>query len=315
MDTYVTLKLARKTDSGKRLDDDYLKASAEECAEIVSELEDTLSRHSSMSDLSILNSAINYIADPDETLLELISVAETYRKLTGGAYDASIGNITALWDFENGGYIPADHEIADALYNSGIDKLKINEKVITKLDPDVKLDFSGIAKGYTAQNLLEYLNTTEIEYGIVSIGGDIGVFGRKPENEKYKIGIKSPENDSEILGHLYISSGFVSVASKSEKSFEANGVTYHHILDPKTGKPADSGIAAATVIAPSGTSADALATAILVMGSEEALKLYESENWFEAILVTDEGEIITTPGLTEEDFVRTNPEKSEEIED
>ena len=228
--------------------------------------------------------------------------------LTGGAFDYTLGNLTELWNITGGGprgdsTPPAQHEIDAALSHCGRDKIKITGDRISKLDVNVKIDFGGIGKGMAAQQLLEYLSTTDVEYGLVSIGGNIGVFGEKPEYGNYKIGIRDPIDTSGVIGYCYIGSGFVSVSGDYERYFESDGVRYHHILDPKTGYPAESGVHSVAVIASNGAAADALSTALFVMGVDKSLEFYsEGSLSFEAIFVTDSGEIVTTPGISEDMF-------------
>lgn len=305
MDTYVTLKLAREKSGGERLSGDYLDSTAEKCAEILTSIDSTISCHNPANDVYSLNSDYDVILSADEMMLSMLDTADTVAELTGGAFDYTLGCLTELWNITGGGPMgdntpPSQVKIDEALSHCGREKLKITGDRISKLDVSVKIDFGGIGKGMAAQQLLEYLDTTDVEYGIVSIGGNIGVFGKKPEYGEYKIGIRNPLDTSGVIGYLYLGSGFVSVSGDYERYFEHDGVRYHHIIDPETGYPAESGLHSVAVIASNGAAADALSTALFVMGAERALDFYnEGKLTFEAIFVTDGGEIITTPGVGE----------------
>ncbi|MBE6541023.1 MAG: FAD:protein FMN transferase [Ruminococcaceae bacterium] len=302
MDTYITLRLAVKGSDGSVLSDDYLSSVANECADILSDIEGTLSAHSEKSDVYALNSGVDVMITADDTLVSLLETADKIRELTGGAYDYTLGAVTELWDPKTA-VVPSKADVLAALEHTGSDKLMIINRTIRKLDSKTKIDFGGIGKGIAAQSLLEYLSTTDVEYGLVSLGGNIGVFGEKPEYGNYKIGIRDPDNAGGVIGYMYLNSGFISVSGDYERYFEVDGVRYHHIIDPVTGYPADSGVRSVAVHALNGASADALSTALFVLGVEKSLELYEEGNLkFEAVFVTDEGEIITTPGITEEMF-------------
>ena len=302
MDTYITIRLAAEKDDGTKLTDEYLNSVADECASIISELEGTLSAHSKNSDVYALNSGVDVMIKADKTLLSLLDTADTISELTNGAYDYTLGSVTELWDPKKAA-VPSKADVLKALEHTGSDKLMIVNQTIRKLDPDTKIDFGGIGKGVAAQMLLEYLYTTDVSYGLVSLGGNIGVYGEKPEYGNYKIGIRDPDESDKVIGYMYIKSGFVSVSGDYERYFEADGVRYHHIIDPSTGYPADSGVRSVAVHTSNGASSDALSTALFVLGVDKSLELYaEGSLSFEAVFVTDDGKIVTTPGITDEIF-------------
>lgn len=302
MDTYITIRLADKKDDGTKLTDEYLNSVADECASIISDLEGTLSAHSESSYVYALNSGVDVMISANETLLSILDISDTISELTFGAYDYTLGSVTELWDPKKA-VVPSDDDVLNALSHTGIDKLLIANKTIRKLDPETKIDFGGIGKGVAAQMLLEYLHTTDVPYGLVSLGGNIGVYGEKPEYGNYKIGIRDPDKLDGVIGYMYIKSGFVSVSGDYERYFEVDGVRYHHIIDPSTGYPADSGLRSVAVHTSNGASADALSTALFVLGVDKSLDLYnEGSLSFEAVFVTDDGKIVTTPGITDEIF-------------
>ena len=299
MDTYVTIKLAREKD-GAALGKDYLDAAAAQCSKILVDIDSAISSHNENSDVYRLNSDYDYILSADDKMLSLLDTAETVAELTNGAYDYTLGCLTELWDVTHNTKPPSETKINEALSHCGRDKIKITGKRISKLDLSVKIDFGGIGKGMAAQQLLEYLDTTDVEYGLVSVGGNIGVFGKKPGGEDYKIGIRDPHDTSDVIGYCYLGSGFVSVSGDYERYFEYDGKRYHHIIDPKTGYPAESGLSSVAVISSNGAAADALSTALFVMGADKALEFYnEGKISFEAVMVKSDGEIVLTPGIAE----------------
>lgn len=293
MDTAITLRLA-----SDGVDNAVLGQTAAEVENIVADLERILSCHDENSELSALNKNVHMLLDADQTLLTVLSTAFQMHDLTGGAYDPTLGVLTGLWNVTGGGPVPKEASIAEALDHCGTDKLVIEGTTITKHDTALQIDLGGVGKGYALQQILTYLSSTEIPYGLVSMGGNIGVFGQKPDGTPYQIGVKDPKNPDTIIGHLYIPSGFVSVSGNYERFFEQDGEIYHHIMDPETGHPADTGLASVAVYTQNGSSADALSTALFVMGAEKGLAFYESgQVQFEAVFITEDNRILLTPGL------------------
>jgi len=300
MDTYITLRLARTKADGTVISDSYLEKTAEECEKILAKIELAISSHNPSSDVYALNADINKMLSADKDLLAIIDTAGTIHSLTGGVFDYTLGALTDLWNINGGGPVPDADSISEALSHTGPQKFLIKDSSITKLDPAAKLDFGGIGKGIAAQRLLEYLSTTDVEYGIVSLGGNIGVFGEKPDYGDYKIGLRNPFDESGVAGYFYITSGFVSVSGDYERYFEENGVRYHHILDPRTGRPADSGLRSVAVHTANGALSDALSTALFILGYEKSMELYESGSLdFEAVFITDDGDLRYTPGIAD----------------
>lgn len=295
MDTVITLRLAAND-----VDNAALGSAAASVKELTAKLEGILSCHDDTSELAALNRDIHLQIETDETLLAVLDTAFTISELTGGTYDPTIGALTELWNVGGGGPVPKEREIVEALTHKGIDKLILEGTTITKNDTSLKLDLGGIGKGYALQQILACLSATDVPYGLVSMGGNIGVFGQKPDSTPYQIGVKDPHDTSTIVGYLYIPSGFVSVSGNYERFFREDGKLYHHILDPETGWPADSGLSSVAVYTQNGASADALSTALFVMGLEGSMAFYESEKMqFEAVFITEDSRIHLTPGLVE----------------
>ncbi len=296
MDTYITVRLARAGVTEEQLDE-----AAAECERIVRELESVLSAHDPESELYALNHSDTEFTEISETLEDvLVTVYNVYGQ-TDGAYDCTLGGLAELWNITGGGPVPAQEDIDAVLAHAGYDKITLDEKrnTVMRPDTDVQLDLGGIGKGAAADELIRYLETTDIPYGLVSVGGTIGVFGDKPDGTPYKIGIRDPDDPNGVLGYLHIDEGFVAVSGDYERYFEENGVRYHHIFDPSTGYPADSGLRSAAVHCLNGAATDALSTALFVMGADAALELYENHGGFEAVLVSDNGIVQTEGARTE----------------
>lgn len=215
----------------------------------------------------------------DEETEYLINTADKISNLTGGAFDIRLSAVSSLWGFYDKEYkIPTDEEIKTAL-----------EKKV--------YDFGGIAKGYAGDRLAEICKENRITSGILSIGGNIVAIGENPDGKVWKVGIANPKKPSEYIGYVEVIDKSVVTSGDYQRYFEEGGKIYHHILNPKTGYPAKSGLSSVTVISDSGILADSLSTAFFVSGKDAVFKLYDKLD-FEAVLVTTDGEIITTDNLS-----------------
>lgn len=298
MDTYVTVRLARVGQT-----EDSLSAVRDECERIVAELEETLTSHSPNGEVYALNESGAETCTVSPTLAAVLSEAVELSELTDGAFDFTLGRLTELWNVTGGGPVPSVRDIEEALSHVGCESVTVtvvsgeDGGTVSRSDTNVSIDLGGVGKGAAADALIEYLSGTDVSHGLVSVGGTIGVFGEKPNGEPYLIGIRSPEDAGEVIGYLRVCDGFVSVSGDYERYFEEEGVRYHHILDRATGRPADSGLCETAVYAERGAVADALSTALFVMGRDRSLELYErGDIAFEAVLVSTDGAVTATDG-------------------
>ena len=171
---------------------------------------------------------------------------------------------------------------------------------VTLLD-GAQLDLGGIAKGYAADLLRAQLEKEGVTSATLDLGGDVFVMGRKTDGSDWRIAVKDPADTESYLGVVSAADKFIVTSGVYERYFEENGVRYHHILDPKTGCPAESGLVSVTVLCENGAWADALSTACFVLGPDGALALRDDladqGTDFELILATDDGRVLYTDGL------------------
>lgn len=224
---------------------------------------------------------------------------------TDGTFDPTLGSLIRLWNV-NGvdPRVPSDEQVTQALSECGYRKISLSREGVYRCDdPNVKLDFGAIVKGYAGQKQIERLKENGIENAAVNIGGNVSVIGSSEQNRKkgtvgWTVGINNPFDTSTLLGTLTTTDTTVSVSGSYERYFEENGLRYHHIFDSKTGYPARSGLVSVAVVARDGMTADALSTALFVLGVEDGIKLYESEKFeFEALFCTENGEVYATDGM------------------
>ena len=162
------------------------------------------------------------------------------------------------------------------------------------------LDLGAVGKGLALDYILEILKeNSDVLGGTVSVGGSVLTYGTKPDNTVWRVGVANPENPSENIGVLYLEGQWcVSTSGDYERYMEIGGVRYHHIIDPATGMPADSGLTSVTIVTKDGLLSDALSTACFVLGREKGLEL-AVQYGAEALFVESDGEISMTPGMEE----------------
>lgn len=229
--------------------------------------------------------------------LALLATAQTVTNESFGAFDVTVAPLVEAYGFYSDDYrVPSDAEIAALLpLIDGTNVLKTDRDLTLKKGQ--KIDLGGIAKGRIADLCVAVLKENGATGGVLSFGGNVAAFGTKPDGSLFTVAVTDPRDTSAYLGTLRLTDISVVTAGGYQRGFTENGVYYHHILDPKTGRPAESGLLSATVLSPDGARADALSTACFVLGKEGALDLWRSAEDFELILVCEDGTIVCTEGL------------------
>ncbi len=223
--------------------------------------------------------------------LDIISKSIEITEKTSGAFDIRTAPVSDLWGFYEKKYrVPAKDEIENKLNFSPV-SIAENSVYLSS----GAIDLGGIAKGYLSDILAAKIREKGVTSAIISLGGNVLAIGKKPNGKLWNIGISNPENPSKEICSVKISDKAVVTSGLYQRGFTDNGTYYHHILNPKTGHPASSGIKSVTVISNSGTVADALSTALFVLGTEGVGCINDID--FEAIFVTDDNKIIITPGI------------------
>lgn len=298
MNTYVTVRPSDVMRDGEAVSPDVMDTLLTECRALVTEIENTLSATLPESDTGRFNRSAEGITDASPLFAELLSRSLTISEATGGAFSPTLQTLTALWNVTGGGYVPTDAQLKEALSHTDPAAVTVTGNAVYKTDAALMVDFGAIGKGYAAERMIEYLRDAGLQAGLVSLGGNVGAFQSPTDLDAFTVGITDPADTSALIGNLALKNGYVSVSGDYERYFEAGGEIYHHIFDPSTGMPADSDLRCAVVIAQDGALADALSTALFVMGEEQALAFYDSGIYdFHAILVTADGRILVTSGI------------------
>lgn len=276
---------------------------AQEAAKKIGELENLISWRINDSDINKINSAAGSewkTINPKTT--QLLKTSLDVAKKSKGAFDPTILPITSMWDFGGDNqHVPSKTDINNFIKYVDYNNLRINENnssASLKLHY-MGLDLGAIGKGAACQEAVSAYKEKGADYGIVAVGGSIGIYGSKPDGSLWNIAVRNPkkgENQELSIGTIEIDSGFVSTSGTYEKEFTENGVTYHHLLNPKTGYPVNNGLVSVTVVCDNGALSDALSTACFVLGKEEGVKLLNEYN-AEGIFIDNNNKIFVTENL------------------
>lgn len=265
----------------------------------VNKLDSVLSTGKSTSEISKLNKNKKQVVSADT--MSLIKESIKISKETNSAFNPTIYPLMELWGFTTKNYyVPKDNEIKPLLNHMDIDNIKIDERKneVSFKDSNMKIDLGAIAKGYTSSKIIDIFKENNIKSGMVTLGGNVQVLGKKPDGSLWKVGIQNPISESEYLGVLQASNKAVITSGGYERNFTKNGKTYHHILDPSNGYPANNGLTSVTIISSDGTLADALSTSLFVMGKDKAIDFYKKKNYdFDFILYTSNDKLIISDGI------------------
>lgn len=219
---------------------------------------------------------------------------------TGGVFDIAVYPVMEAWGFTDQNYkVPSPEvieELLDHVDASGIEFDEENSRI--SLEEGMQIDLGGIAKGYTSARIMDIFRECGIASGLVNLGGNVQVIGSKPDGSLWRVAVKDPEDPGGYVGILSVKDRAVITSGAYERYFEQDGTVYHHIIDPHTGYPADSGLVSVTIVSADGTLADGLSTSLFIMGLDRAGEYWrEHKDEFEAVLMTEKGELYVTEGL------------------
>lgn len=283
--------------------EDALAAAVEE----INALERLLSRTAADSEISALNAAAPDPVPVSEATAQVLSLASEWYAKTGGAFDVTIAPVSAAWGFGGAGTcrVPSQGELEELLALVDGGALTVGSDTAALEKSGMAVDLGGVAKGYAGGRAEQVLRSYGVESALLDLGHNITVIGRKPDGSLWRIAVQDPSS-SGAVGVLSLEDCSAVTSGGYQRYFEQDGVTYHHILDPRTGYPADSGLASATVVCADPGVADVLSTAVFVLGEADALDLWRAEGGFELVLVTQDGRVVVTEGLSG----RFQPEKN-----
>ncbi|MBR5750998.1 MAG: FAD:protein FMN transferase [Clostridia bacterium] len=285
MDTYMTLT-AYGESADKALDD---------AVRLINENDARWSVTRPESELSHLNAQKS--AAVSEETKRLLGRASEMSAFTDGAFDPTVYPLVKAWGFTTGAHrVPGDSEIRSLLDLVGMEKLSLSGAEAS-LSGGAQIDLGGIAKGYTGDMVLSLLRKAGVKSAIVNLGGNVQTLGSKPDGSAWRIGIRSPYGSS-LLGTVEVRNMCVITSGAYERSFTApDGTVYGHIISPFTGRPVQNACVSSTVVAEEGATADALSTALFVMGPEKAAEFWKAHGGFEFLMLDDQGTLYVTEGI------------------
>ena len=293
MDTYMTV-----TAYGAKAQEAVDEAEAE-----IQRLDELLSTGNEESEIAQLNQ--NKSATLSEDAGYLVERALELNKETDGAFDIAIYPVMEAWGFPTQNYqVPTADTLESLLKLADASQIIYDEnsRKISFGREGMKIDLGGIAKGYTSSRIMEIYKENNISSGLVNLGGNVQALGTKPDGSKWRVAVQSPDDTEDYLGILSVEDKAVITSGGYERYFEQDGKTYHHIINPKTGYPAENGLTSVTVVSEDGTLADGLSTSLFIMGKEEAIEFWRvHSDEFDIIMLTDEGKLYVTEGI-QDDF-------------
>lgn len=274
-DTIINITTDKK-DSGK----------IDRAFELCREYEKSFSSTDSSSELYKLNNKDGI--SPSTELMEVLKFSFEMSELSDGAFDITVKPLVDLWNVSKRKLPPTAAEIEQARLNTGYEKVSLSP-----FDTNGrKLDMGAVAKGYIADKLIEEFRKDDIENVIVDLGGNVALIG------EFTVGIRNPFNPDEIFATISLKDKSAVTSGAYQRYFEYDGKRYHHIIDPRTGFPAESGIASVTVISSSSIQADALSTTIFILG-KDSISLCSQFPDTDALIIMNDKSIVATDNFAE----------------
>lgn len=278
MGTTYSIKLASVLKS--EIDPVRIKAGIDK---VLDKVNNQMSTYIEQSEISRFNRAAagEWIPVSPETAMVASKAVEVSEK-SGGAFDVTVGPLVELWGFgrKKHDLVPEDQDILSTKKMVGYDNLefRIDPPALKKKIPHLYCDLSAIAKGHGVDRVADYLDSQGVANYMVEIGGEIRTKGKNAKGQWWKIGIASPSPAGGLQKVIQLKNTGMATSGDYRNYFEQDGVRYSHMIDPRSGRPITHTLASVTILHPSCMEADALATAISVLGPEEGYKLAVAEN-------------------------------------
>ena len=273
-------------------DEDFAKESLAIAKKEIIRIENLISSWDQKSETSRININAGIAAvEVSKELFDLIFRAQQISKLSSGAFDLTFAAIDKLWNFDGReSEMPNPDTLKASVFNIGYQLIELDEESLTVFLPKkgMKIGFGAIGKGYAADRAKQLLVERGVLGGIINASGDMNTWGTKPDGSSWTIGIVNPMNNKKVFSWFSLEHNAVVTSGDYEKFTQINGRRYSHIIDPRTGIPSQ-GIVSCTIFASKAELADAIATAVFVMGVESGLFLIDQLPDIEAILIDDSG--------------------------
>ena len=261
-------------------------------------IDELMSVYKPDSQLSRLNrDAASAPVKVDPELARLVSRALEFSEMSDGAFDITYASVGYLYDYREHKH-PTEAQIQAALPGINWHHVVVDQaaSTIRFTQPGVRIDLGGIAKGYAVDTSIAILGKLGITNATVTAGGDSRILGDR-RGRPWVVGIRHPDDRNRVIARIPLEDAAISTSGDYERYFDEDGVRYHHIIDPKTGK-SPHGVRSVTVIAPTSTFAEGLTKSVFVMGPDLGLALIEKQPDVDAVVVTADGRVLYSKGLT-----------------
>ena len=244
-----------------------------------------------------LNHANGNAVTLDPVIVDMLTTAKQIWQQTEGALDLTVYPVVKAWGFIDSAHtVPSAAQLQQLQTVPCFDAVDIDSHTVT-MPAGSEISFGAVAKGAMAERSKQILKEYGIESAFLSLGGNVQTVGVKPDGSLWRIGVQDPNNLSGYLGIVSIGELAAVTSGSYQRYFEQDGKLYHHIIDPATAAPAESGLVSVTILCDSGTMADCLSTAMFIMGEEAALAYRSTYGGFDMILVTDDHRVIVAGDL------------------
>lgn len=283
-----------KKDDGERI--------LKECESILVDIDNKMSRQITNSEISQINNnaGVDYVKISEDTF-NVIKEAINFSKISNDTFDISIGPIIDLWGIgTDNANVPSKEDIEDKLPLVNYKNILLDEKTqsVKLSKKNMEIDLGGIAKGYAADKIYDYLKKENLESALINLGGNIYALGTKENNQPFSIGVQDPtEVRGNSIGNIKISNKSVVTSGIYERYLEVDNKIYHHMLDPHTGYPFDNNLSSVTIVSDTSMICDALSTTTFGLGVENGMKLINSMTGVDAIFITKDKKIYLSENL------------------
>ncbi|AGC67783.1 thiamine biosynthesis lipoprotein ApbE [Thermoclostridium stercorarium subsp. stercorarium DSM 8532] len=262
--------------------------------------ENKFSKYAEDSEISQINNNAGTYVNVSEDTFELIEQSLYFSEISDGLFDISIGPLVDLWGInQENPRVPTQREIDLAKEKIGYRNISLNrENMSVSVAEGMSLDTGAIAKGFITDRLVSVLRERKIESALLNLGGNLYLYGTKPDGSDWTIGIRDPFGlQGDYMATVSLKDTSIVTSGIYERYFEADGKRYHHILNPKTGYPEDNELASVSIISPSSTMCDGLSTTCFLLGLGKGMELIESLENAEAIMITRDKKVYLSSGL------------------
>lgn len=268
--------------------------------ELCHKYEQLFSKTIETSEVGKLNSANGQFLEIDPEVLEVIELSLDFYEISDQLFDVTIDPITALWNFQSGEKIVPSQEIIDQTLELVSSENIIINNTNVKLENNATIDLGGVAKGYIADKVKEFLQDQGVTRAILNMGGNVQTIGAKTDETNWSVGIRIPFAEStDLAGAVYIDDMSVVTSGGYERNFTVDDTVYHHILDSTTGYPVESDLLSSTIICESSVLSDLFSTTTFLLGLEKSLALIEVTDGVEAVFIDENHDIHSTSGIND----------------